>query len=195
MELHQLDQQIGAPGERRLLEQGLVAPMSNGATGHPDHQHLDVEPPDRGPVDRSGQSVAEALRVALDLGPLEQRQGRRVAVIERFDIDLGAAISGVDLGFANQAEAVRPEQHDVEPTVVELLDPDDVADAADLIQQAGLSSSKLSGWIIPICPAPSIASLDHLAVARLEDVQRQLRAREQDRAGQRKIGILSLRLM
>src|SRR5438874_9910895 len=84
-----------------------------------------------------------------------------------------------------ETETVRAEQHDVEPAVVELLDADDLANAADAIERRlvvvvdpeRLDHADLPGAVDRI--------VHHLAIARLENVQRELRAGEQDRPGQR----------
>ena len=97
LELHQLDQQIGAAGERRLLEQRLLgADVERRDLGDGVDQHLVVEPADRGPVDRQPERVAEPPRLALDLGALAQRQRRRLAVVERGDVDVGVAVGRVE---------------------------------------------------------------------------------------------------
>ena len=177
------------------FEQGLLgADVERRDLGDRIDQHFVVEPADRGPVDRQAQSVAEALRVALDLGPLEQRQRRRVAVVERLDVDLGAAIGRVDLGLADQAETVRSQQHDVEAAVVEFLDPDNVADASDLVQRR-IVIVEIERLDHPDLPRALDRVLDHLAVARLEDMQRQLARGNRIAPASGKIGTLSLRLM
>ena len=148
-------------------------------------QHFIVEPGDRGPVDRKAERVAEPARFALHLRALDQRQRLGLLVVERGDVDLGAAVGGIGLGLADQPKAVGAQQHDVEPPVIKLLDPDHLADAADVVERrlvvvvepVRLDHRDLAGAVDRVA--------DHLAVARFEDVERQLRARKQDRAGQR----------
>ncbi len=94
-------------------------------------------------------------------------------------VDVSLTIGGSAIGFGDQAEPLRSEQHDVEPPVVQFLDPDQFAEAADLVQ---------TGWVGVVGrldhrdpSRPGHRVLDHRAIAFLEDVQRQMRAREQDR--------------
>ena len=92
-----------------------------------------------------------------------------------------------EVAFCDQPEAVRSEQDDVEAAVVELLDADDLADAADRGTAAAMSSSIRSAGSSDATAAVERVA-DHVAVARLEDVERQLRARKEDRPGQREEG-------
>ena len=82
---------------------------------------------------------------------------RRLVVVERGKVDVGLAIGRAAVGLGDQAEALRSQQHDVEAPVVQFLDPDQFADAADLVERSASSPSS-SGWIIAIRPAPAIAS-------------------------------------
>jgi hypothetical protein len=76
LELHQLDQQVGAAVERRLLEQRLLgADVERRDLGDGIDQHFVVEPADRFPVDRQPERIAEPPRFALDLGALASDSG------------------------------------------------------------------------------------------------------------------------
>src|SRR4029079_11592448 len=86
---------------------------------------------------------------------------------------------------ANQPEAVRTEEHNIVAAVVQLLDTDQLPDAADGVE------GSLIVVVEPVRldhrnpPRTVDRILDHLPVARLENMQRQLRSREEDRAGKR----------
>ena len=96
LELHQLDDQVGASSERRFLEQRLFrAGVEWRDLGDGVDQHFVVERPDRVPVDRQAQRIAEAARLALDFRPLEKRQRLWLLIVERLDVDLGVAIGRV----------------------------------------------------------------------------------------------------
>ena len=76
LELHQLDDQVGAAGQGRLLEQRLLgADIERRDLGDGIDQHLVVELADRVPVDRQPKRIAEPPRLALDLGALDQASG------------------------------------------------------------------------------------------------------------------------
>ena len=164
LELHQLDDQFGAAGEAGFLEQRLLgAGVERRDLGDGVDQHFVVEPPDRVPVDRQPERIAEAARLALDRAAQDQRQRVGLAVVERGEVDVGLAIERAAVGLGDQAEAVRALEDDVEAPVVELLDPDDLAEAAGAEQRRwSLSLPSLAatgiGWIIAIRPGPASAS-------------------------------------
>ena len=87
---------------------------------------------------------------------------------------------------------LRALQDDVEPPVVQFLDPDQFADAADAVERRliALLAFAVEHLRLDQCDPPRAGEriADHFLIARLEDVQRDLRAREQDRPGQRKQG-------
>src|SRR6185369_1602805 len=87
--------------------------------------------------------------------------------------------------LADQPEAVRAQQDDVEAAVVELLDADDLAEAADLVQRRLIVLVEAQRLDHPDPRRAVDRVAHHLAVARLENVQRKLRAREQDRPRKR----------
>ena len=132
--------------------------------------------------------LAEAASFAFDLGAFGNRQGGRVLVIECLDVDFGTAVGRIDADIPEEAEPVRAEQDDIEPPVLQFLDSDDLADAADRVERCSVVVVEPVRLDHPDPSAPVDRVAHHLAVARLEDVQRKLRAREQNRAGQRKQG-------
>ena len=105
LELHQLHQQIGAAGQRRLLEQRLLgADVERRDLGDGVDQHLVVEPADRRPVDRQPQRVAEPARLALDLGALASAtSGGGSLVVERGRRRHRPAIGGVEVALRRSA--------------------------------------------------------------------------------------------
>ena len=188
LELHQLHDQVGAALQGRLLEQSLLgADVERRHLGDGVDQHFVVEPSNRLPVDRQAERIAEAPRLALDLGPLDATQRRRLGVVEGGQIDIGLPVQGADIRFGDQPKTVRAHQHDVEAPVVELLDPDQLADAADPIQRGAVTR-----LVHRLDHGDSAVArhrvLDHRPIALLENVQRQLGAREQDGAGEREQG-------
>src|SRR3954447_5396345 len=187
VKLHQLNQQVRAFGEGRLLEKRLLCcDIERRDLRDRIDQHLVVETADGVPVDGEAERVPEPARLPLDLGTLRKRQRRRLAVVELPDVDFGAAVCGVEAEVADEPEPVGAQQDNVEPAVVQLLDSDDLADAADgverrliiVVKPLRLDHSDLARAVDRVA--------HHVAIARFENVQRQLRAREQDRSGQRK---------
>src|SRR3954453_18731972 len=132
VELHQLDQQVRAFGKGRLFEKRLLcADIERRDLCDRIDQHLVVEPADGVPVDGKAERVPEPARLPLDLGTLRKRQRRWLAVLELPDVDFGAAVCGVEAEVTDKSKPVGSEQNNVEPAVVQLLDSDDLADAAD----------------------------------------------------------------
>ena len=83
------------PGEAGLLEQRLLgAGIERRDLGDGVDQHFVVEPPDRVPVDRQAERVAEAPRFLLDRAAQDQGQRLGLVVVERGEVDVALAIGG-----------------------------------------------------------------------------------------------------
>ena len=74
---------------------------------------------------------------------------------KRFAADVGVAVRSPELGLADQPEAARSAEDDIVAAVLQLLDPDDLADAADRVQRRRIVSRRLR--------------LDHADLARSVD--------------------------
>jgi len=172
MELHELDQEVGAAIKRFFFEQRLLRPdIERGHLRDRIDQHLVVEARDCSPIDGQPQGISETTGLPLDFGSLDDGKRRRLAVVEGFDVDIEAAVKGVGVRLAEQSETAGSEEYDVEPSVIQLFDADDFADAPHAVERClviivepmRLDHGDLS------CAIDGVA--DHVAVARLEDMQ------------------------
>ena len=136
LELHELDQKLGARDDRRRLDQRLLgADVERRDLGDAVDQHLVVEPADRFPVDGIAQSIGITPRLALELGPLDAGERVRIGIIvEAAGIGIDLAIGGIDGRLARDPEATDSLQHDVEAAALDLLRTDDPAEAAGTIR-------------------------------------------------------------
>ena len=106
LKLHQLDHQLGPPGERGFLEQRLLGPdIERRDLRDSVDQHLVIQPPHCIPIDRQPQRIAEAPRLALDVGPHHRGERIGIPVVER-ELDVGLAIARPDIGLGDQPEAL-----------------------------------------------------------------------------------------
>ena len=103
-------------------------------------------------------------------GALGQRSTSSLGFGSQLGLDLAERRGDVEL--AQDAEARQAFEHDVEPPVVERLDFGDPPDAADLEQRR--ASPALARLDHADAPVARERVGDHRAVARLEDVQRQM---------------------
>src|SRR5581483_3293037 len=87
-------------------------------------------------------------------------------------------------GLSDQPEPVGAQQDNIVPAVFELLDADQLANATDIEQRSPIVVIEPMRLDHRDPPRTVDRVADHLAIARLEDVQRKLRTREQDRSGQ-----------
>ena len=108
LELHQLDDQVGAPGQVGSSSSACLAPTSNGATWAMALTSISSSSwPTALPVDRKPERIAEPPRLPLDIGALDEAQRRRLLIVEGGQVDIGLAVGGAEIALGDQPEAVR----------------------------------------------------------------------------------------
>ena len=135
------------------------------------------------PIDRQAQRIAESLGLPLHLGALGEAERLGLRIVEGGQVDVGLAIGGSKIPLRDQAEASGSVKHDVEPAVVQFLRADDLADASGVEQRRRLAFARRLDHSDSASPRERVAN--HIAIARLENMKRQLGAGKQDCPSQR----------